>query len=198
MSKLFRCGLLLAACITSANYAFANQNQERPNNIILTSPIPIPKPVADSCIALASSVYNVPQFAIKVVLKVEGGKIGTISKNSNNTFDLGPMQLNSSNLHKIKEQFPYLDWTHITYDPCINIMVGSWWLSNRIKDRDGDVWAGIGDYHSRTPVYHERYLNLAKKAYQKILNDEQNSLLNKTAANRPMLATANNDTGVHK
>jgi hypothetical protein len=136
-------------------------------------PVPVPEPIIEKCTAFSSSVFNVPQIAVKVLVKTEGGRIGTIMRNDNGTFDLGVMQINSSNLSRIQAVYPYVTWRHIAFDPCINIMVGTWFLSEKIKDRDGDIWEGIGDYHSRTPVYHARYLKKAKSAYRKILANEQ-------------------------
>ena len=164
---------------------------------VSAKPTKLPPSVVESCTALSSSVFKVPQMAIKVVLRVEAGRIGTISRNDNNTYDLGPMQLNSSNLAEIKRQFPYLNWQHVTYDPCINIMVGTWWLGNRIKGRNGNVWEGIGDYHSKTPVFHNRYLALARKAYSQILAEEayQKQISRQTisTAERPVLVSSNNN-----
>lgn len=97
-------------------------------------PVPVPEPIIEKCTAFSSSVFNVPQIAVKVLVKTEGGRIGTIMRNDNGTFDLGVMQINSSNLSRIQAVYPYVTWRHIAFDPCINIMVGTWFLSEKIKD----------------------------------------------------------------
>lgn len=173
---------LLAALVCVACSSAIAQEVGATSAVALFNPVPVPKPIIDSCTAFSSSVYKVPQIAVKVVLHIEAGKIGTISRNDNNTFDLGPMQFNSSNLDELQKTYPYITWKHVTYDPCINIMVGTWWLSKKINGRKGNVWDGIGDYHSRTPVHHNRYLADARKAYTFLLSEEAKKVNNNPPA----------------
>ena len=65
---------------------------------------------------------------------------------------------------------------HIINDVCYNIHIGTWILSSRINEVNGDVWRGIGNYHSKTPKYHNRYLGHAKKAYTQIISHWSNAL----------------------
>ena len=81
----------------------------------------------------------------------------------------------SKNWVKFNKMFtlsPCLTWRHITYNPCVNIMVGTWFLKSKIRNRGGVIWEGVGDYHSVTPskrsVYLQRFLghyNRLKKQY---------------------------------
>ena len=135
-------------------------------------PYPIPEPVVSQCVATASRTYGVPELVIRSILKVEGGQVGTMSRNTNGSFDLGPMQINTINLKIINKEYPFLTWRHITYNPCVNIMVGTWFLKSKIRNRGGVSWEGVGDYHSVTPskrsVYLQRFLghyNRLKKQY---------------------------------
>lgn len=105
------------------------------------------------CINQAAVQFHVPAKIIISVMSVEGGRNGMRVKNKNGTYDYGVMQINSS-------------WsTHLTsygirpsdlqYNPCINVQVGAWILAQGMAESNG--WLGVGNYHSHTPYYNERY-----------------------------------------
>jgi hypothetical protein len=48
------------------------------------------------CINEAAIEYHVPAKLIISLLNVERGKNGKVEKNKNGTYDIGPMQINSS------------------------------------------------------------------------------------------------------
>lgn len=121
---------------------------------------------AERCIVTASRKYGVYPLVIMSIMKVEGGKIGTLSKNSNGTFDLGVMQLNTINIPELKNVFPGLTWKHLAYDLCTNIHAGTYLLSERIKEAD-DYWEGVGNYHSKTPSLRRKYLAKVVPAYKR-------------------------------
>lgn len=50
---------------------------------------------------------------------------------------------------------------------CFNIYIGSWILAHSIRKEKGDVWEGVGRYHSATPKYKYRYIEKVKKVYNK-------------------------------
>lgn len=131
-------------------------------------PIPVPEPVMNKCIGIAAQTYNIEPTVLRALQAQEGGKIGTISRNDNGSFDLGPMQINTINLPEIKRAFPFLSWRHIVYEPCINIMIGAWFLRKKIDNRNGNVWEGVGDYHSRTPAKRIIYLRSFLAHYSKM------------------------------
>ena len=47
------------------------------------------------CAVQASIKYNVPVDVLLAISSIENGNIDTISKNTNNTYDYGVMQINS-------------------------------------------------------------------------------------------------------
>lgn len=110
------------------------------------------------CINQAAITYYVPAKVIISVLEVERGKVGMAKPNLNGTYDYGPMQINSIWLPKIA---PYgYTKEQIQYDPCVNVMVGAWILSNKIAQsfvQSTDYWQGVADYHSCTPNLNARY-----------------------------------------
>ncbi|MGE3919323.1 MAG: lytic transglycosylase domain-containing protein [Gammaproteobacteria bacterium] len=99
------------------------------------------------CINQAAIQYFVPAKVIISVLSIENGQIGQAKLNKNGTYDYGPMQINSIWLDKVRPYGYTLE--QIQYDPCVNVTVGTWILSQAIANA-GSIWQGVGDYHSHT------------------------------------------------
>lgn len=133
------------------------------------APVEAPAYVIEYCTNYASQRFGVHPLVIRSIIEVEGGKMGTVSKNSNGTYDLGIMQINTIHLKDIESNFPGIDATLLINSPCANIAVGTWILSSRIKEAP-DLWTGVGNYHSRTPKYHNRYLKKVDRIYRRLLN----------------------------
>jgi soluble lytic murein transglycosylase-like protein len=127
----------------------------------------LPPPIAatsvqvNMCINFASKRYQVNPLVIKAITVVEGGKIGMFSKNTNGTYDIGIMQINSIHLPEISKNFPKIGAYELAYNPCVNIAIGSWILKKRLSETN-DFWTGVGNYHSKTPSKRKTYL---KKIY---------------------------------
>lgn len=114
------------------------------------------------CINQAAVQYYVPATVIISVLMIENGRAGEANPNTNGTFDYGPMQVNSIWLDKVA---PYgFTREQIQYDPCANVAVGTWILSQAIANA-GDIWQGIGDYHSHTFDQNAMYRTKVEKFY---------------------------------
>ncbi len=130
-------------------------------SVLLIHGVPI------ECINQAAVTYFVPAKVIISVLAVEGGRVGMASPNKNGTFDYGPMQINSIWLPTIA---PYgYTRDQIQYDPCVNVMVGAWILSNKISAiaaNSNDYWRGVAGYHSATPNLNSRYQTKVLTNYQ--------------------------------
>lgn len=134
------------------------------DNNLLSSPV---TPVTEYCIAQTAKRFNLPEALLRSVLEVESGKVGELRVNKNGTYDIGPMQINSSWLNKFS--------THVTkeqilYNGCTNIQVGAWILRYNI-DKAGNIWQGIGNYHSKTKDKHDNYRNKVFVALQKYNNN---------------------------
>lgn len=123
-------------------------------------------PLVQACIERAAHDYGIHTHLIQAILKVEGGKVGTMSRNTNGSYDLGPMQINTLWLKEVAQYKVSKD--DLKNNPCVNIYVGTWILSNKISEA-GDVWKGVGNYHSKTPRFHKRYLAKVVKAYRDIV-----------------------------
>jgi len=118
-----------------------------------------------SCINSVAYEYHIPAKLIISVLNIERGKAGLISKNKNNSYDIGPMQINSLWLADLKR---YGITQHdLQYDPCINVKVGTWILSKAIANGN-NLLGGIGNYHSHTPINNSSYNQKVKINFTKI------------------------------
>jgi len=112
------------------------------------------QPVTQSCLLETAQRFELPLRLLQTILMVEGGRVGEYRKNTNGTYDLGPMQVNTIWVEHFK---PYISPTDILYNGCVNLQVGAWILRANINWAEGDFWKGVGNYHSKTPELHTKY-----------------------------------------
>lgn len=125
-----------------------------------------PKEDAASCIAKAANEFGIPETPIRVILDVEAGTLGKVSRNTNGSYDIGPMQINSLWLKPLREFG--ISEADVRDNLCINISVGAWILAKQI-DRHKDIAKAIAHYHSSTPKHQHRYLGLIRAAAERRL-----------------------------
>lgn len=116
------------------------------------------------CINHAAEIFHVPATLIISVMKIENGWNGAAIKNKNGTYDLGVMQVNSSWLKQVRKTG--ITREQLQYDPCVNVHTATWILAKGLAKGEG--WQGVGNYHSATPVYNQRYRQKVKMAYDKM------------------------------
>lgn len=131
--------------------------------------------VANHCIVRASRRYKIHPLVIKAVMLTEGGKLGTVMKNTNHTYDLGPMQVNSSNIPYLKKTFPTITFERLANDACANIIVGTYFLKTKIDDA-GSFWRGVGNYHSKTPKHHKKYMARLLPIYRRLAENSRRKI----------------------
>lgn len=136
---------------------------------------PIDWRVANSCIARSARQYRIHPLVVKAVALQEAGKPGTVSRNTNDTFDLGIMQVNSDNLPFLKKQFPWVTFERLANNACENILVGTYFLRHKIDAADS-FWQGVGNYHSGTPKHHKRYMSQLIPKYKKLVAEARDRL----------------------
>jgi soluble lytic murein transglycosylase-like protein len=117
------------------------------------------------CINTAAIEYHIPARLLISILQIERGKIGQIIKNANGTYDIGPAQINSTWLPKLKEYSITQD--QIQFDPCINIKIASWILAKYIAS-ENNLLVGIGNFNSHTQQYNQRYYQKIRLNYTKL------------------------------
>jgi soluble lytic murein transglycosylase-like protein len=117
------------------------------------------------CINDAAYEYQVPAKLIIAVLNVERGKVGMAIRNANGTYDLGPMQINSSWKKTLSKSGFSLQ--QVRDDACTNIKVGTWILSKNIANNQ-NLFRGIGDYNSKTWEFNTRYTKEIRIRYTEL------------------------------
>lgn len=112
------------------------------------------------CLYVAAQFYQVPPGVLLAILHVEGGAVGQeVGPNSNGSYDLGPMQINTLWLPELAEAWNTDVRTArkmVRDDGCTNIAAGAWILKQKISTT-GSLWGGIAGYHSLTPRYGNTY-----------------------------------------
>lgn len=127
--------------------------------------------VPPSCLDYAADEWNVPADALRLILAVEQGSVGACSSNSNGTEDCGPGQINSIWFPVIAAGRvpPAAIQQALTFDACYNIRVTAWILRREIDAVGWDsFWTAVGNYHSRTPELHTRYLRRIVEAARRL------------------------------
>jgi len=120
------------------------------------------------CIKQAAHFYHRPtdrltveglEFLVHALARQEGGRNGEIVWNKPNkkgvrTYDIGLMQINSSNLPKLARLG--VSEYQVRYNECVNIFVGTRILQEGLASTP-DLWVGIGRYNSATPEINVKY-----------------------------------------
>ncbi len=132
------------------------------------------------CLIVSAQSYDLPPGVLLGILQVEGGRIGQEVSNTNGSYDLGPMQINTIWLPELARRWG-MDQAAVRKkvrdDGCANIAVASWILRQRIN-YTGSLWGGIAGYHSLTPSLGSRYASKVATAMKRYnLNDRKDILM---------------------
>ncbi len=112
-----------------------------------------------ACLMLASQTYSVPPAVLVGIYKAEGGQIGQEVKNTNGSYDLGPMQINTIWLPELADKWgvpPATARSWLRDDACTNVGVAAWILRSHLNET-GSLSQAIAHYHSRTPRHGDKY-----------------------------------------
>lgn len=120
----------------------------------------------DQCVFSAAARYSIPVPVFQAVLRTEGGWVGLKKRNTNGSYDLGPAQINTIHLPELRQYG--ITEAALANDSCTNLHVAAFRMRSEIN-RVGDFWRGIGNYHSRTPKFHNIYLGKVRKHLSQIL-----------------------------
>ncbi len=126
-------------------------------------------PVMDvplECISKAAVTFHVQPLTIMSIIMTEGGHVGEVSKNKNGSYDIGPMQINSSWLPHLRQY--NISREDILYNRnCSNIFVGTWILAKGLS-HSNDFLVGIGDYNSHTKHFNKAYYEKVRINYTRL------------------------------
>jgi len=131
-----------------------------------------------ACIAHVAGIYAEPVTALDALLRIEGGQVGTVSRDANGTADLGPYQVNTSWVsffakawHRAPDETYYLIRDH----GCANALAAGAVLRAALDEAHGNIGVAIGYYHSHTPeraaTYRQHFIAALRKVLQ---HGEQN------------------------
>lgn len=108
---------------------------------------------------IASQTHDVPPALLTGIYKAEGGKVGQEVKNTNGSYDLGPMQINTIWLPELSKKWGVNKETahrKVRDDACTNINVAAWILRKHLNETK-DLAKALEHYHSRTPEFGKKY-----------------------------------------
>ena len=117
------------------------------------------------CLTDAAKHYGVDWRIVRAIRKVEGGWNGARMRNKNGTHDHGVMQINTIWMKNKALVASGITEQAITNSECVAYWTGTWIYALELARTGGDAWRAAGNYHSKTPVHHDRYLGLVKAAY---------------------------------
>lgn len=128
-------------------------------------------PLTAACLVRAARLERVPLRALEGILAVEGGAVGLVRRDPNGTIDMGPMQINSLWLPRLRPE-GYGVRT-LVWNGCANVLAGAWILARDWwkADREGSgaIWDAVGIYHSSDPSLAAHY---EWEIYRRILRGE--------------------------
>lgn len=111
--------------------------------------------------AQATERHGVEATAIYLLMDAERGTLGKTSANTNGTYDIGPMQINSWWLPKLAERG--LTEEQVLFDLCANVEAGTWIYALE-RHAGYSMPEAMARYHSRNPVHQTRYLGILERA----------------------------------
>lgn len=113
--------------------------------------------VSAYCFKEAGNTYGISPDLLWSIAKLESNfNPMALNVNRNGTYDFGVMQINSSWKIKLGDT----RWQHLS-NPCFNVMVGAWILSNCIREY-GYTWDAVGCYNANSKFKRTKY---ARKIY---------------------------------
>ena len=122
-----------------------------------------------ACLIMAANTYQVPAAVMIGIMQVEGGHVGQQVRNSNGSYDLGPMQVNTIWVPQLARLWNVSQGTAQTWvrdDGCVNVHVSAWILKQKITEA-GSLVGGIAHDHSATPRHGVPYASKVVAAMDK-------------------------------
>jgi soluble lytic murein transglycosylase-like protein len=121
-------------------------------SVILYVLLVVPSTTFAFCFEEAGKQYGVSPAVLWAIADVESKFDPTaINPNEDGTYDFGLMQVNSWWSNILGPDV----WALLS-EPCYNVKVGAWLLSQCIQEH-GHKWEAIGCYHSRRDKAKKRY-----------------------------------------
>ncbi|ALU89605.1 soluble lytic murein transglycosylase protein [Herbaspirillum rubrisubalbicans M1] len=118
--------------------------------------------LAHACWEQVANWYGVNVHLLYAIAKTESN-LNPLARNQNKngSYDIGLMQINSAWLPTLKKYG--IDESRLR-DPCVNLQVGAWILSQNMQ-KMGPTWEAVGAYNARNPKLRIEY---ARRVYRNI------------------------------
>lgn len=113
-----------------------------------------------ACMGLVASIYHLPPRVLPSIQAVEGGSPGIVHRNTNNTEDLGVMQVNTTWLWALSRytHTPVATvYVRLRDDSCYNVAAAGAIMRTYLDETHGDLMKAVGNYHSHTPTLNVAY-----------------------------------------
>lgn len=119
-----------------------------------------------TCSIAAAEKYHLPPHYLLAVAERENGRPGQQVRNTNGTYDVGAMQINTAYIRTLSRYG--VTQSAVAQPGCYAYYLAAWRIKRHIVyDRKGDIWTKIANYHSYTPKYNAIYraaiIRLAEK-----------------------------------
>lgn len=122
------------------------------------------RPADIDCVIEAAAKQDVPANVLLALSSIEYGRNGQFVKNTNNTYDIGYFQINSSHWRNdgkrkgIFARYPQITIDDVAHRGCYNAELAAWILNRVINEKNGqDYWTRVANYHSYTPKFNTIY-----------------------------------------
>ncbi|MEJ0019973.1 MAG: lytic transglycosylase domain-containing protein [Acetobacteraceae bacterium] len=113
-----------------------------------------------------------PPRVLPSIQMVEGGRVGTVSSNTDGSADLGVMQINTRWIAPLARRTgspEELVRHRLINEPCYNIAAAGAIMRIYLNEENGDLLRAVGNYHSHTPArnraYQEKVLQAARSLF---------------------------------
>ena len=149
--------------------------ESRPARVQYVTPAWV-RPVTPECVVEEAKRQSLELVKLLSVMRTEGGHLGEYSHNSNGSYDIGPMQVNTVHLPELSRIYSIPQATVsklLAFNGCFNVAVGAWLLRRRTNEAAGNFWYGIGRYHSTARADATKYILRVHGVMVGLVNSER-------------------------
>ncbi|CAI1709350.1 invasion protein IagB [Serratia ficaria] len=127
-------------------------------------------PAGATCWNQAGERYGIEPTLLQAIAITESGlDPAAINQNKDGSYDIGLMQINSSNLPSLKKY--QISRRRLLDDPCLSVMTGAWILAGFMR-RHGYSWEAVGAYNAgsapKRGYLRQRYARRVQSHYQRL------------------------------
>lgn len=159
-----------------------------------------------ACMGLVASIYHLPPRVLPSIQAVEGGSPGLVHTNTNDTQDLGVMQVNTTWLQSLSRytHSPVATvYARLRDEPCYNVAAAGAIMRTYLDETGGDLMRAVGNYHSHTVMLNVAYQALVMQSAQRLFvpgsvpprASAQRSVAERLAMQRRLTRAARRDQG---